>query len=95
MKPGQKNQTTNVVRLRTRSDGARDPIDGPRGDKILRLLDLSKYEHPRPAVENHNATMRANIAAMVLLGLLIFLAREDFCKLERANLCSTRMECFN
>ena len=95
MKSGQNNQTTNVVLLRTRSDGARDPVDGPRGDNIIRMLDLSKYEHSRPAVENYNANMRANIAAMILLGLLVFVAKEDFCRLEQANLCSTRVECFH
>jgi hypothetical protein len=30
--------------------------------------------------------MRANIAAMVLLGLLVFIATEDFSKLEQSNL---------
>jgi hypothetical protein len=95
MKSGQENQTTNVVLLRTRSDGARGPLDGPRGDNIIRLLDLSKYEQPRTSIDNYNANMRANIVAMVFLGLLVFLAREDFCKLEQANLCATRSECFN
>jgi hypothetical protein len=95
MKSGQKNQTTNVVPFRTRSNGAREPLGDPRSDKIIRMLDLSKYEHPRPAVENHDANMRANIIAMVFLGLLVFLAKEDFCRIERANLCSTSSECLN
>jgi hypothetical protein len=95
MKSGRKDQTTNVVPLRTRSDGARDPIDGPRGDNIIRMLDLSKYEHPHTPAENYNANMRANIVAMVLLGLLVFIAKEDFCRLEQASLCSSSSECFN
>jgi hypothetical protein len=39
--------------------------------------------------------MRANIVAMVLLGLLVFLAKEDFCKLEQSNLCAVNSECMN
>lgn len=96
MKSGQDDHATNVVLLRTRSSRARDPIAGGAQDgKIIRLLDLSKYQHPRPVVDNYAATMRANIAAIVLLGLLVFIAKEDFCKLERANQCSTRSVCFN
>ena len=95
MVPGQRKQTTNVVPFRTRSDNGRGLLDDRRHDNIIRMLDLSKYERPRPAVENGNANMRANIAAMVLLGFLIFVAKEDFCRLERANLCLTSGECSN
>jgi hypothetical protein len=95
MKPGQQNQATNVVRLRTRSNSAMDPAVGRQDSDIVRLLDLSRYEHSRPADEDYGANMRANIAAMVLLAVLVFIATEDFCKLERANLCATSISCFN
>jgi hypothetical protein len=64
-----------------------------RRDNIILMLDLSKFERPRPAFKNYGAGMRANIAAMVLLGLLVFLAKEDFGKLERSNLCAIKSEC--
>jgi len=57
-------------------------------------LDLSKFEHHRPAVENR-PSMRSNIAAMVLLGLLVFIATEDFSRLEQSNLCFDKSECRN
>ncbi len=65
-----------------------------RSDNILRMLDLSKFEHHRPAVENR-PSMRSNIAAMVLLGLLVFIATEDFSRLEQSNLCFDKSECRN
>jgi hypothetical protein len=39
--------------------------------------------------------MRSNIAAMVLLGLLVFIASEDFYRLEQSNLCPHTFECSN
>jgi hypothetical protein len=56
------------------------------------MLDLSKFEQDRRAVDN-GATMRSNIAAMVLLGLLVFIATEDFYRLEQSNLHT--WECMN
>lgn len=55
------------------------------------MLDLSKFEHDRHAAES-GASMRANIAAMVLLGLLVFIATEDFSKLEQSNLRQDKSE---
>ena len=93
MKVNQPNHTGNVIPFQTRSEDGRGPVDDVRRDNIIRMLDLSKFEQPRP-VEN-DASMRANIVAMVLLGLLVFIAKEDFSKLERLNLCSTKSECKN
>jgi hypothetical protein len=84
----------NVIPFQRRSEHGSDRSDDARRDSIIRMLDLSKFEQPRPAVDN-DASMRANIAAMVLLGLLVFLAAEDFSKLERSNLCATKSECPN
>lgn len=94
MKADQPNHRGNVVPFRTRSGSGRDPVDHARSGNILRMLDLSKFEHHRPAVENR-PSMRSNIAAMVLLGLLVFIATEDFSRLEQANLCFDKSECRN
>jgi hypothetical protein len=92
MKVNQPKRAGNVIAFQTRSNESRDPVDDMRSDNIIRMLDLTKFEQPRSAVEN-GARMRANIVAMVLLGLLVFLAKEDFGKLERSNLCATKLEC--
>jgi hypothetical protein len=92
MKVIQPNHAGNVIPFQTRSEHGRDPVDDVRRDNIIRMLDLSKFEQPRPAVEN-DASMRANIVAMVLLGIFVFIAAEDFCKLERSNLCVVKSEC--
>ena len=92
MKVNQPNHAGNVVPFQTRSNESRDSVDDMRGDNIIRMLDLSKFEQPRPAVEN-DASMRANIVAMVLLGIFVFIATEDFCKLERSNLCVVKSQC--
>ena len=83
MKVGQQSNIGNVVPFRPRSGDDGDLVDDLRRDNIIRLLDLSKYEQSRPAVGDYEASMRANIAAMVLLGLLVFIAKEDFGKLAR------------
>jgi hypothetical protein len=90
----QNNQSADVVPFRKRSDVNRVAVS-PRNDGITCVLDLSKYQHPRPEVENRNANMRVNIAAIMFLGLLVFAAKEDFCKLERSNLCLTRSDCLH
>jgi hypothetical protein len=92
MKVIQPNRAGNVIPFQTRSEDGRDSIDDVRRGNIIRMLDLSKFEQPRPAVEN-DASMRANIVAMVLLGIFVFIATEDFCKLERSNLCVVKSEC--
>lgn len=93
MTSDQTNPTTNIVPFRPRSDGATDQRDSARSGHIIRMLDLSKYEQPRPPAQDYHAIMRANIAAIVLLAVLVFIAREDFCRLERASLCFTRSDC--
>jgi cold shock CspA family protein len=92
MKVDQPKPTGNVISFQTRSGHGTIATDDERRDNIVRILDLSKFEQPRPAVEN-GASMRTNIVAMVLLGLLVFLAKEDFSKLERSSLCVIRSEC--
>jgi hypothetical protein len=92
MKVDQPNHTGNVIQFQTQSGHGRDPVDDTRRDNIIGLLDLSKFEQPRPSVEQ-DASMRVNIVALLLLGLLVFLATEDFCKLERSSLCPIRSEC--
>ena len=94
MEVNQPNPTGNVIPFQTRTEDGRGPVDDVRRDNIIRMLDLSKFEQPRPAVEK-DASIRANIVAMVLLGFLVFLAKEDFCKLERSNLCAVKSECLN
>jgi hypothetical protein len=86
MKVNQSNHAGNVIPFQMRSEHGKHRADEARRDSIIRMLDLSKFEQPRPPVEN-DASTRTNIAAMVLLGLLVFLAAEDFGKLERPNLC--------
>jgi hypothetical protein len=93
MKVGQQSNIGSVVPFRTRSSDDGDPVDDLRRDNIIRLLDLSRYEQSRPAAGDCEVSMRANIAAMVLLGLLVFIAKEDFGKLARSNLCVARSEC--
>jgi hypothetical protein len=92
MKVNQPNHAGNVIPFQRRSNDSRDSVDDMRGDNIIRMLDLAKFEQPRPTVEN-DASMRANIVALVLLGLLVFIAKEDFCKLERSTLCVIKSEC--
>jgi hypothetical protein len=94
MKVNQSNHAGNVIPFQMRSEHRKHSADDTRRDSIIRMLDLSKFEQSRPPVEN-DASMRTNIAAMVLLGLLVFLAAEDFGKLERSNLCVTKSECLN
>ncbi|MBR0738017.1 hypothetical protein JQ581_13880 [Bradyrhizobium liaoningense] len=94
MKADQPDHRGNVIPFRTRSGDGGDRIDDVRSDDILRMLDLSKFERDRHAAEN-GASMRSNIAAMVLLGLLVFFATEDFSKLAQSNLCSHSSECRN
>jgi hypothetical protein len=95
MRADELNGTSNVVPFQTRSKDGEVSASDRRRDDIIRRLDLSKFERPRQAVENCDASMGANIAALVLLGLLVFLAKEDFCKLERSNLCAIRSDCTN
>lgn len=94
MKADRPDHPGNVIPFRKRSETGRDPVDDVRPDNILRMLDLSKFEKDRRAAEN-GASMRLNIVAMVLLGFLVFVATEDFSKLERSNLCSHNSECMN
>jgi len=94
MRANQQNLGGNVVPFRKRSGDCRDPVDDARSDNILRMLDLSRFEQDRRTVENR-ASMRSNIAAMVLLGLLVFIATEDFSRLEQSNLCFDKSECRN
>jgi ABC-type nitrate/sulfonate/bicarbonate transport system ATPase subunit len=84
--------TGSVLPFQARQDRKASAAENRR-DNIIRMLDLSKFERPRPAFQDYGAAMRANIAAMVLLGLLVFLAKEDFGKLERSNLCAIKSEC--
>jgi len=93
MKDNQLSERGNVIPFRKRSDG-RDPVDDAQSENILRMLDLSKFERDRRTVDN-GATMRSNIAAIVLLGLLVFIATEDFYRLEQSNLCLHKWECMN
>ena len=95
MSVSQPNNTCNVVPFQTRSEDRRVLATEKQRDNIIRMLDLSKFEKPRPPVKNHDASMCANIAALVLLGLLVFIAKEDFGKLARSNVCAIKSECLN
>jgi len=94
MKGHSSNCTGNVVPFHLRSERSGPRADDERRDNVIRLLDLSKFEEPRPVVEN-GANMYANIAAMVFLGLLVFFAKEDFSRLGRSHICATRSDCVN
>ncbi|MEH2492184.1 hypothetical protein V1280_008123 [Bradyrhizobium sp. AZCC 2230] len=94
MRASQPNLGGNVIPFRKRSGDERAPADDARSENILRMLDLSKFEQDRRAIDN-GATMRSNIAAMVLLGLLVFIATEDFYRLEQSNLSLHKWECMN
>ena len=94
MKHSQLSERDNVVPFRKRSGDHRAPLDDARSDDILRMLDLSKFERDRHAA-GPGISMRSNIAAMILLGLLVFIAAEDFSRLEQANLCFDKSECTN
>ena len=82
----QPNLGGNVIPFRKRPRDGRARDDDVPSENILRMLDLSKFEQHRRAVEN-GASMRSNIAAMVLLGLLVFIATEDLYRLAQSNLC--------
>lgn len=92
MQVNQTSRTGNVITFKKPSGGCCDRTYDPQRDNILRMLDLTKFEQPRPSIPG-GINMRANIAAMVLLGLLVFLGRECIYKLERSNLCMTKSEC--
>jgi hypothetical protein len=92
MKVNQSKHSGNVIPFQARSERSDDPVYDAPCDNIIRILDLSKFERPRTAVDDAGS-MRANIAAMILLGLLVFFAKEEFCKLERSTLCSVKSEC--
>ena len=92
MRASQQSRQQNIIPFRKRSGDGSHRVDGAQSDNILRMLDLSKFEQDRRAVEN-GASMRSNIAAMVLLGLLVFIATEDFYRLEQSNLCLSKLEC--
>ena len=92
MQANQTNRAGNVIVFKRRPEPGSDQACDTRRDNILHLLDLAKFERPRPSAHS-DASMRANIAAMVLLGLLVFLGRECIYKLERSNLCMSKSEC--
>ena len=92
MQVNQTNRISNVIPFARDPGHERDQSDDPQRDKIFRLLDLSKFEQSRPSV-HCDANMRANIAAMVLLGLLVFLGKDFSHKFERSSLCPTKSEC--
>ncbi|KJC46446.1 hypothetical protein [Bradyrhizobium sp. LTSP857] len=92
MRASQQSHQQNIIPFRKRSGDGRHRVDGAQSDNILRMLDLSKFEQDRRVVEN-STSMRSNIAAMVLLGLLVFIATEDFYRLEQLNLCLSKLEC--
>ena len=94
MKDNQLSERGNVIPFRKRSGDGRAPADDVRSENILRMLDLSKFEHDRRTAKN-GASMRSNIAAIVLLGLLVFIATEDFYRLEQSNVCLHKWECMN
>ena len=93
----------NVVPFQPRRVGAfaGKRLPAVSAGNIYKLLSLARYEgrgdrgFQKESPEDFGRRMRANIAAMVLLGLLVFVAKEDFSRLERANLCAVRSECFD
>jgi len=94
MKTDQPDHRGNVIPFRTRSGGSRAPLGDVRSDNILRMLDLSKFEQDRRTA-GRRPNMRENIAAMILLGLLVIIATEDLSRLEHSNLCTQKWECSN
>jgi hypothetical protein len=73
---------------------AREDSDG----NIVRLLDLSKYERPREAPEapdEFKRRMRENIAALIVLGVLVGVAATDLSDIEQRQRCTIVWDCGN
>jgi hypothetical protein len=94
MRANQHNLGGKIIPFRKPSSDRRALPDDGRSETILRMLDLSKFEQDRHAA-GRGPRMRSNIAAMILLGLLVLVATEDFSRLEQSNLCLQSSECRN
>jgi hypothetical protein len=60
---------------------------------VVQLLDLSKYEKPRQNPDEYKARMTENIAALIVLGLLVGIATTDFSDIEQLQQCATAWHC--
>lgn len=69
------------------------PADDISGTNVVRLLDLSKYEKPRETTDEFKMRMRENIAALIVLGLLVGIAATDFTDIEQAQRCESVWDC--
>jgi hypothetical protein len=65
----------------------------PNTADIAPLLDLSKYERPRQKPDEFKLRMTENIAALIVLGLLIGIATTDFSDIEQIQQCTTTSPC--
>jgi hypothetical protein len=65
----------------------------PNTANVTRLLDLSKYERPRQKPDEFKVRMTENIAALIVLGLLIGVATTDFSDIEQLQQCTTTWPC--
>jgi hypothetical protein len=67
----------------------------PNTADVARLLDLSKYERPRQKPDEFKVRMTENVAALIVLGLLIGIAATDFSDIEQLQQCTTTWPCMH
>jgi hypothetical protein len=60
---------------------------------IDRLIDLSRYEKPRPSADDYQRRMVENVAAVVLLSVLVVIATFDVIGLEQIQRCASAGSC--
>jgi hypothetical protein len=63
------------------------------GRDIDQLLDLSRYEEPGRDAGDYKARMVENVAAVVLLSVLVALAAFDVISLEQVQHCASAGGC--
>jgi hypothetical protein len=60
---------------------------------IDRLIDLSRYEKPQPSADDYQRRMVENVAAVVLLSVLVVIATFDVIGLEQIQRCASAGSC--
>jgi hypothetical protein len=60
---------------------------------INRLLDLSRYEDPKRNIDEYKARMVENMAAVVVLSVLVAVAALDIISLEQLQHCAYATAC--
>jgi hypothetical protein len=89
---GQDDSGCKILQFRLRGGADKSSVDKPRRE-IDQMLDLSRYEKPRGCTEDYKARMVENVAAIVLLSVLVALAAFDFIDLEQTQRCASAIVC--